>query len=68
MPFHENHPQYATHHVRLLPEAESFMPNFISGSLPRKDASSREQYCMTMLTLFKPWRSGKDLKEGANLL
>src|SRR6202011_4652211 len=23
----------------------------------------REYYCATMLTLFKPWRSGKDLKD-----
>jgi hypothetical protein len=26
------------------------------------DQGDREYYCMTMLTLFKPWRSGKDLK------
>ena len=40
---------------------------FIRGSLPRKDCGSREQYCI-MLTLFKPWRSGKDLKESPSQL
>ncbi|KAI0739232.1 hypothetical protein C8Q80DRAFT_1065440, partial [Daedaleopsis nitida] len=37
-------------------------PHFIGGAIPRKDAGSREEYCMTMLTLFKPWRSDKDLR------
>ena len=66
--FTENHPQFATHHVRLMPEAEALVPNFIGGSLPRKDSGSREQYCMTMLTLFKPWRSGKDLRSSTDVL
>src|ERR1700683_334755 len=26
------------------------------------DQGDREYYCHTMLTLFKPWRTGKDLK------
>jgi len=30
--------------------------------LPRCDRGDREYYCATMLTLFKPWRSGADLK------
>ncbi|EIW58754.1 uncharacterized protein TRAVEDRAFT_123704, partial [Trametes versicolor FP-101664 SS1] len=46
--FHENHPQYDTHHVKLLDESEAYVPNFIGGSLPRRDAGNREQYCMTM--------------------
>ncbi|TFK78199.1 hypothetical protein K466DRAFT_467802, partial [Polyporus arcularius HHB13444] len=60
--FMANHPQATTHEVRMMEELEGFVPNFIGGPLPRKDAGSREEYCMTMLTLFKPWRSGKDLR------
>jgi hypothetical protein len=38
------------------------VPNFLPNTLPRSDRGDREYYCCTMLTLFKPWRSGKDLK------
>ena len=31
--------------------------------MPRCDKGDREYYCATMLTLFKPWRHGKNLKE-----
>ncbi|TFK77673.1 hypothetical protein K466DRAFT_446620, partial [Polyporus arcularius HHB13444] len=27
-----------------------------------------EEYCMTMLTLFKPWRSGRDLRLDENTM
>ncbi|KAI0351469.1 hypothetical protein OH77DRAFT_1411094, partial [Trametes cingulata] len=60
--FHPSHPQYQSHHVKLVDESEPYVPNFISGSMPRRDTGNREQYCLTMLTLFKPWRSGKDLR------
>ncbi|KAI0077577.1 hypothetical protein K474DRAFT_1595819, partial [Panus rudis PR-1116 ss-1] len=46
----------------LLFEKKSFVSNFIAGVLPRPDTGVREDYCLTMLTLFKPWRSGKELK------
>jgi hypothetical protein len=36
--------------------------NFIGHILPRCDQGDREFYCLTMLALFKPWRSGLDLK------
>ena len=39
------------------------IPNFVGGSLPRCNKGDREYYCTTMLTLFKPWRHGKDLKK-----
>jgi hypothetical protein len=39
------------------------IPNFAGGSLLRCDRGDREYYCTTMLTLFKPWRHGKNLKE-----
>ncbi|KAK0224910.1 hypothetical protein EDD85DRAFT_728027, partial [Armillaria nabsnona] len=41
------------------------VPNFAGGMLLRKDVGDREYYCLTitcMLTLFRPWRRGKDLK------
>ena len=61
--FHGKHPQAGTHEVCLVEEELSYVPNFIGGAIPRKDSGSREEYCMTMLTLFKPWRSGKDLRD-----
>ncbi|KAJ7697466.1 hypothetical protein B0H17DRAFT_928472, partial [Mycena rosella] len=39
------------------------IPNFIGGALPRSDKGDRAAYCMTMLTLFKPWRSPMELKD-----
>jgi hypothetical protein len=59
--FIEAHPQFQTHHVHCIDEV-NIVPNFLGGSLPRCDQGDREYYCLTMLTLFKPWRSGKDLK------
>ena len=38
------------------------MPNFIGGTLPRCDQGDLEYYCSTMLTLFKSWRTGHNLK------
>ncbi|KAJ7089425.1 hypothetical protein C8R44DRAFT_560449, partial [Mycena epipterygia] len=39
------------------------IPNFIGGALPRSDKGDRSFYCLTMMTLFKPWRSPTDLKD-----
>lgn len=47
----------------FLNSKDRFVPKFVGGSLPRKDAGNREDYCAVMLMLFKPWRTGKDLKE-----
>ena len=60
--FTSDHPQYGTHKVKLCREQEACVPDFIGGTLPRKDKGNREDYCMTMLTLFKPWRTGIELK------
>jgi hypothetical protein len=38
------------------------IPNFVGDTLPHCDQGDHEYYCCTMLTLFKPWRSGLDLK------
>jgi hypothetical protein len=55
------HPQFQTHHVHCIDE-NNMVPNFLGGSLPRCDQGDREYYCLTILTLFKLWQSGKDLK------
>ncbi|KAI0337026.1 hypothetical protein BDW22DRAFT_1340633, partial [Trametopsis cervina] len=63
-PFQEDHPQCETHRVRIKNESDAFVPDFVGGILPRRDKGNREDYCMTMCTLFKPWRTGLELKDG----
>ena len=46
----------------MYTEAEAQIPDFIGGALPRKDKGNYEDYCMIMLTFFKFWRTGKDLR------
>lgn len=62
--FLEGHPQRETHHPLLLAtdEYRDRVPNFLGGALPRRDKGDAEMYAATMLTLFKPWRTGMDLK------
>ena len=59
-PFLQNHPLYQTYHVSII-TSNNLIPNFVGGSLPQCDKGDREYYCTTILTLFKPWRHGKDL-------
>ncbi|KAJ7767252.1 hypothetical protein B0H16DRAFT_1308832, partial [Mycena metata] len=62
--FLEDHPLYLSHSVSCDPEnIYKIIPNFIGGAVPRSDKGDRAAYCMTMLTLFKPWRSPMDLKD-----
>ncbi|KAJ7085893.1 hypothetical protein C8R44DRAFT_543779, partial [Mycena epipterygia] len=62
-PFSPKHLLYKTHYIRCdRRDLDNMVPNFVGGSLPRVDQGDREFYCCTMMTLFKPWRSGKDLK------
>src|SRR6267378_4365561 len=61
-PFLQNHPLHETHQVSIS-KSKNLVPNFAGGSLPRCDKGDREYYCATMLTLFKPWRHGKNLKD-----
>ena len=62
--FLQDHPLFETHCVEFdIKKNKNFVPNFFGGSLPRRDRGDREYYCTTMLTLFKPWRNGKDLKQ-----
>ena len=61
--FLPGHSQRNTHRVKCIPSrSNTFILNFIGGTLPRRDQGDFEYYCCTMLTLFKPWRNGKDLK------
>ena len=38
------------------------IPNFLGNTLPRHDQGDRKYYCSAMLALFRPWRSGLDLR------
>ncbi|PBK90462.1 hypothetical protein ARMGADRAFT_892376, partial [Armillaria gallica] len=60
--FMDVHPLYDTHYTVLQPEAEKTVSNFVGGLLPHRDIGDREYYYTTMLTLFKPWPCGKNLK------
>ena len=60
--FLKDHPLHHSHQVTLLDDTQEWVPNFIGGAIPRSDRGDREYYCSTMLTFFKPWRTGKDLK------
>ncbi|KAI0793100.1 hypothetical protein BC629DRAFT_1263928, partial [Irpex lacteus] len=61
--FTKQHPQYDKYKVKLTEEHYASVPDFIGGMLPRQDKGNREDYCMTMLTFFKPWRTGLELKD-----
>lgn len=58
----QQHPSYDTHACIQTSHHNKNIVNFIGGVLPRCDHGDREFFCCTMLTLFKPWRSGQDLK------
>ena len=62
--FLSEHPLAGTHGVRCLKTAR--IPNFVGNTLPRHDQGDREYYCSAMLALFKPWRSGLDLRCKSN--
>ncbi|KAJ7764348.1 hypothetical protein B0H16DRAFT_1310771, partial [Mycena metata] len=62
-PFLKDHPKFKTHCVACdFSKLDSVIPNFIGGALPRADKGDRGFYCLTMLTMFKPWRSPAQLK------
>ena len=60
--FTKKHPLHETHVMRFVSDNTLRVPNFVGASLPRCDQGDREYYCCSMLTIFKPWRSGLDLK------
>jgi uncharacterized protein DUF6570/helitron helicase-like protein/PIF1-like helicase len=61
--FKTEHPLHGTHAMHLVRDNSRRVPNFAGANLPRRDKGDREYYCCTMLTVFKPWRRGSDLKE-----
>ncbi|KAF5381447.1 hypothetical protein D9757_009020 [Collybiopsis confluens] len=60
--FSDGHPLSSTHYPSCNRAWQKTVPNFIGGPLPRPDQGDQEYYHCTMLALFKPWRSGNDLK------
>ena len=56
------HPFAMTHASRWLAPQKAQVPNFIGAAIPWCDQGDHEYYCSTMLTLFKPWRTGLNLK------
>jgi hypothetical protein len=60
--FLPEHPFSKTHSTRWIAADKARIPNFIGATVPRHDQGDREYYCSSMLTLFKPWRTGLDLK------
>ncbi|KAE9393331.1 hypothetical protein BT96DRAFT_959085 [Gymnopus androsaceus JB14] len=60
--FNKQHEHYKTHMVTWNTAQTQLALNFLGGSLPRSDAGDMEYYSCTMLTLFKPWNTGADLK------
>ena len=58
--FDTTHPQYNSHMMKKRKIA--VIPNFVGATIPRDTDATHEYYCLTMLTLFYPWRTGLDLK------
>jgi hypothetical protein len=67
MSFQKDHPLSDSHAVRPVKDNLQCVPNFAGANLPRCDRGDREYYCSTMLTLFRPWRRGTDLKKPEQL-
>ena len=61
--FLSGHPLVKIRGVHCVREDASIVACLMGGSLPRRDVGDQEFYCATMLTLFKPWRTGLDLKQ-----
>jgi len=59
--FQEGHPQCATHQAHMSRNNSLIIPNFCR-MLSQDLIVVIGVLCCTMLTLFKPWRNGKDLK------
>ncbi|TRM56534.1 hypothetical protein BD626DRAFT_371890, partial [Schizophyllum amplum] len=59
--FLKGHSMASTHCMKLSPVNPDLVLNFMR-TLPRGDVPNRDEYIMVMLMLFKPWRTGSDLK------
>src|SRR5882762_5438509 len=60
--FLKGHSQWSTHTFTVSDESAGKVPCFVGGNIPRPDSGDRGEYCLAMLTLFRPWQSGLDLK------
>ncbi|TFK58474.1 hypothetical protein BDN72DRAFT_782045, partial [Pluteus cervinus] len=60
--FTSDHPLHTSHAIRLAQISDTLIPNFVGMPIPRSDQGDREQYCLTMLSLFRSWRTGLELK------
>lgn len=61
--FTKGHPNYGTHGVSVRRKGMCWVLTYIGPPLPRKDRGDREIYCRVMLVLFRPWRTGLELRE-----
>ncbi|TRM55220.1 hypothetical protein BD626DRAFT_419802 [Schizophyllum amplum] len=59
--FLKGHALASTHFIKEVKDDPSLVLNYMR-TLPRSDGVDLERYYMTMLTLFKPWRTGEELK------
>ncbi|KAF8227016.1 hypothetical protein L208DRAFT_1204405, partial [Tricholoma matsutake] len=60
--FLPGHPFATSHALHYTPRRSTRVPNFIGPTLPRSDQGDRDYYCSTMLSLFRAWCAGLDLK------
>ncbi|KAJ3557014.1 hypothetical protein NM688_g1702 [Phlebia brevispora] len=60
--FSPGHLKFGSHVVCVLPAKQWRVVNFVGPPLPRRNGTDNEAYCKTMLTFFRPWCSGLDLK------
>ncbi|KAF8229949.1 hypothetical protein L208DRAFT_1036075, partial [Tricholoma matsutake] len=60
--FFSGHPLADSHGTHCHSPLKAWVPNFVGATLPCFDQGNHEFYCCTMLTFFKHWRSGLDLK------
>ncbi|KAF8235498.1 hypothetical protein L208DRAFT_1256778 [Tricholoma matsutake] len=65
--FASDHPLEKSHCTQWLSQDAASIPNLIGSTLPRSDQGDQEYYCSAMLTLFKPWHTGHDLKQDDEL-
>ncbi len=53
--FLADHPLQQFHHIKVLPEGDRHVPNFVGGMLSCRNKDDREYYCLAMLAFFQPW-------------
>lgn len=61
--FLPNHTQYISHQLNLKENSHDVALDLSGVTLPCRDGGNIEEYCMTMLIIFRPWRSPLKLKQ-----